>query len=149
MIVREADSGDVPWIEGCLPDLAREYGTKLPFVGDPCSVHEKLLYASASGTLLIAEDEQGQPCGFLAGLNMPHPYNSDIKVAACALWYVTPSARMSRAGGDLIETWVDKAKGSGADWILLPVGVNCPVSEESLTRWGFSLRERTYHMEVV
>jgi len=147
MLVRGATFDDAEWIVRELKDFSRFYGTHHPLFGDESVVRLKLEQAIERNQIMVAEKTGTGPMGFLMWYITPHVYNPAIRVALMNLWWVARKHRFSGAGQALLDAFIAMGKGS-ADWVIVSIGKNCPIREESLLRRGFKLQERGYLMEV-
>lgn len=122
------------------------YGTRRQLFGDEAIIAARLTAAIEDHLVLVAHrgDER---MGFIVGVVAPHMYNPDITVLCAFLWWVSPQYRCTGAGSALLDTFTAWGK-VNADWVILPIGKNCPIKEQSLERRGFALQDKSYLLEV-
>jgi hypothetical protein len=127
--------------------LASYYGTQRSlFPGDELAetIMGELI---ATQFVQVAERPDGVPVGFVAAVLVPHWMNPAIRTATEVLWWVRPEARHTRAAQLLLEAFVTWGR-SSAEWVVLALGVRCPLRERALHRLGFRVAERQYLIEA-
>lgn len=146
MITRRATLDDLPWIMAELPALDRFYGTMLAVLGDTEYVESRLAWLIDEHMVLIAVNDVGESVGFAAAMVGPHFFNPILSTLTLTLWWVQQEHRGSRAGGVLLDA-LESYAARHCHWMIVGMGVNCPVRAGSLTGRGFKLQESTYMKE--
>jgi GNAT superfamily N-acetyltransferase len=146
-VVRRAEQSDVPWVLGQLRQFAAAYGTRRSLFGS--ETHAEALVGTLIEDQFVAIAERdGQPVGLIAGVLQPHPFNPDILVASELWWWVTPPARGTRAGHELLDAFEGWALEHEADLINFTLEADSPVRDRTLERRGYRLFERQFLREV-
>jgi hypothetical protein len=145
--VRRAKPDDIDWLLGQLKRFAQFYGTKKSLFGDEVYAREFLSQKIESHPFFIAENDSG-PIGFISGYLHLHPYNPDIHVLNETFWWVDEAHRGSRAGILLLNAFLEFGYEYSADWIVFTLESHSPVRDETLTRRGFRVHERSFLLEV-
>ena len=142
--VRLAEYGDLKWL---LDYAAKRMLTE--DVGNPDmyqrgALDNLVLKAMHSETLFVAT-YAGEPVGVLGGIAVPHYLNPDKNTLAEIMWYVLPEHRQSRGGLLLLRTYAKKAK--EFDYATFSLLAGSPISDRTLSKYGFHLKERSFLME--
>ncbi len=145
--IRSADEADIEWLLGQLRKFSDFFGTELKLFGDEAQARDLLTKMILNHPTYIAESDQCGRMGFIAGVLTPHMFNPQITVLAETFWWVDELYRGTRAGLLLLNRFVAEGQ-LCADWITFALEAKSPVREETLTRRGFRLQERSYLMEV-
>lgn len=161
--VRAASPGDIPWLVGQLREFDLFFGAgRSLFPGDAraCEILAGLI---ADHLFLVAESVDGPrplvgsnvdthvtfatPVGFIAGHVGEHPFGG-FKVLTELFWWVEPPSRGTRAGAMLLDKYIEIGRQLCADWILMTLEHDSPVSDRMLLKRGFRPKERSYLLEV-
>ena len=89
------------------------------------------LIESPDGLVLVADLQDGEPCGGLLACVDEH-FATSARVAYDFAVFVTPGRRGSVLGRCLLDTYVEWARSRGAD--LIQVGITTGVHVEAATR---------------
>lgn len=145
--IRRADAGDIDWLVSQCRDFASFFDSRHNLFPDEALAREGL-WAMISNHIVFIAQKAGIPVGFVAGTLAPHMFNPAIRVLYEAFWWVTEEHRGSRAGLLLLNSFVAWGR-EHADWIIFTLENHSPVNDSVLLRRGFTLKERSYLMEVV
>lgn len=145
--LRKLNLGDMEWICSELKTFSEQAGTKLPLMGDVAYIESLIQKFSEEHLFLIADSASMGPMGFLVGMFTPHLFNPKVRTAVLVVWWVSEKFRNSRAGAMLLKRFIEIGK-TKADWIILGTSLDCPVKEKTITNLGFTLKEKSYFMEV-
>lgn len=146
--VRQATLDDRVWLLNEMKIFASSYPTNYPLVSKNENFNAEFVVSLIVNHLvLIADDETAGPIGFIAGFIQPHTFNPTLTVLVEMAWWVGVEHRRSRAGAMLLDAYIEEGK-KVADWVTCALEAGSPVKEESLTKRGFALKEKTYLMEV-
>lgn len=143
MRVRAGTLADVPWLCEQLRAFASGYPVPLPIYGEDAHVEALVGTLIREQYLAVAETEDGQSVGLIAGLYQSHPFNPDLRIVTELWWWVTPEARGSRAGAMLLkslESWADEMNAPMA----LTLESNSALSDDTLARRGYVPVERQF-----
>ena len=147
MKVRDAVLEDFPWL---VRQLGIFWGT-LPFSRkveyDPVHAHGVIETMMRTGLLLVAVTEEGQLMGTLGAWKMAHPFAPGVETYSEAFWWVDREWRGGGAGSALAAEYVTRKILNKVPWATISLETGSPVREESLSRLGFRLMERTYVRE--
>lgn len=144
--IRPATPEDLDWLVPQLHAFAKFNDTKHSCIGPDEYVRKTLADLMAKHYFTVAERD-GELMGFLAGIYFKHLFNPDLAVLCEMFWWVAPEYRHSRAGLMLLRDYIEWGK-SKAKWITFALQSKSPVNPETLTRFGFVERERSYILEV-
>lgn len=144
--IRRARDADIVWLLDQLKAFSVFHGTKLPVFGDVGHAHSFMLFLIAEHLVLIAEDTDVGPVGFIAGSVTTHLYNPAIKVLTESFWWVEEASRGSRAGLMLLNAFTDWGK-ENCNWTIMTLEHHSPVNEKSLLKRGYKPIERSYLLE--
>lgn len=146
--IRQADENDIAWLLPQLHEFAAFFGSRRSLFPESDERAAVIVQGMLDHPFFIAESRAfAGRLGFIAGTLTPHPYNPDITVLAETFWWVDPAHRGTRAGALLLKHFEDYGR-AHADWIVMTLNVETPVKEETLTRRGYRLKERSYLLEV-
>jgi hypothetical protein len=145
--VRQAQHTDIDWIVHQLRKFSEFYGTKLSLFGDDAYARERLTWIIDCHVFLVADHSQHGPVGFIAGLAQPHFFNPSIRHLAELFWWVDEAHRGGKAGLLLLRAFTDWGR-ENCDWITCSLEHHSPVKDETLTRRGFKIQERSFLLEV-
>lgn len=148
MRVRRAQDADLDWLVGQLRAFSTFFGGARPLLEDEGYARFQLLAMIEGHLVLVAEREDGELLGFIAGFVGPHPYNPSLRVLSEAFWWVAEPHRGGHVGAILLEAFVAWGR-ANVDWVTMALERGSPVKEDSLLRRGFRLQERNYLLEVV
>lgn len=146
MRVRLAGFADVPWLLHELRAFASAYpvqSARFPVVGSDAHAEALVGHLIRTQYVAVAEREDGQLVGLVAGVLQPHPFNPDLTIAAELWWWVTPPARGSRAGLLLLadlERWAAEADAP----LVLTTEATTAVTDRHLLRRGYVPVERQW-----
>lgn len=145
--VRGATTTDIPALLPMLEAFSKTLKTSKPLF--PTEEHARAVLEDmiAHHVVLVAESDDGRPIGTIAGLQVPHPFNPEIRLLAEAWWWVAPEGRGTSAGLRLLEEFTEIGR-TMADWVTMNLEHDSPVREETLVKRGFRPFERAYLMEV-
>lgn len=147
MVIRRATQNDLDWIVSRLKDNFSEcYDTKRAFFQNDEFTSRFMSILIDTHIVLLAE-KNGEPVGFLAGIVHGALYDPALKVLSSALFWVEPKHRRSRAGLKLFDAFRDAGK-AVAHWVVFNFPPQAPISDKSMKRRGFRLKERQFVMEV-
>jgi hypothetical protein len=146
IVIRRAGPEDVGWILGELSRFSQFVGTHRPLFEDAKHAQGLVEQVIAKHLFLVAERNQDK-LGFIAGVVLPHPFNPSIRTLSEQWWWVCEEHRRSRAGLLLLDAFVEWGE-ANVDWISFSVEAKSPVRDETLTRRGFRLQEKTFLREV-
>lgn len=144
--IRGAIHEDMDWITSELRDFAKHYGSKHSLFGDEAQVRETFLNLITNNIVIVAENEV-EPIGFIAGGKSPHPYNPKIMVLYELFWWIKEKYRRGRASVLLLNAFTDWGK-KNADWIVMTIESTTPISDRSLLKRGYNIKEKSYILEV-
>lgn len=144
--IREARIKDIDWIFEECKSFAKFYGTKADLAGDMNYGMSYLFDLVTLHFVRIAEDEQGQRLGFIAGLITPHHFNPKLTLMTELLWWVPEHFRNTGAGKKLFDAFTEYGK-MNADLVTFTLEDNSPVKDEFLLKRGFRFKERTFILE--
>lgn len=170
--VRGAQQSDVDWLLGQLIQFSAFLDTQLSLIGDDLADARARLSAIVENhKVLIAENTSldcecgctGFQCtcaphprlGFIAAIVTPHILNPKIRILAEMFWWVAPENRGTRAGVLLLDELIAWAKTCHVDgharinWMTMALEAKSPVRDETLTKRGFRLQERSFLLEFV
>jgi hypothetical protein len=149
--VQHATLQDFPWILEQLEDLDEWYfgsrDVKKRFFVDKEHISWSLSSMLEDGIILLAWRGE-QRIGYIAGWVTSHPYNPDIKLATHASWFVDEEHRNTKAAIQLMMVFKSTAQALGCDWVVMSLAPETPIREESMKRWGFVPKDRSYLLEI-
>lgn len=145
--VRRATFDDIPYLMDELKKFAQFYASKHSLFPSEEYGHSAIHSIIKHHFMLVAENADAKPIGFIGGMITPHMFNPNIKVFNELFWWVQEEHRKSRAGSMLLEAYIAWGK-ENADWLLFTLEENSPVNDRCLTNRGFKLKERNYVLEV-
>lgn len=142
--VRVADYNDLPWI---LDDA----GVKMikDEVGQPELYNRQTLANVAiegikTETVFVGMKDE-ELVGVIGGVVVPHYLNQTKRTLAEIMWYVLPEFRETRVGLLLMKEYANKAK--EFDYATFSLLAGSPISDKTLNKFGFKLKERSFLME--
>jgi len=144
MIVRVAESQDIPWIAGELKTFSGEI--KSPYPSTDKEAHTFLQNMLDHHVIFVAE-KNGVPAGVIGGLISPHLYNKDVHILSEIFWWVIPEHRKSRAGLLLLNAFTKFGR-EVAQIVTISKTNLSPINDRVLNRRGYDFRESTFAMEV-
>lgn len=144
--VRPAESADVPWLLTELRAFDRFFGAARSLFPTDEQAETTLRWLIAEHVVFVASDVTG-PVGFIAGTLGPHFFNPTLTYLSELFWWVTESARGSRAGALLLSAFLAYGK-QHADCVVMTLEDASPVNPTSLLSRGFRLKETSYLLEV-
>lgn len=152
MIVRPANLGDVEWITEQMSAFDKFFDAKKTMFNPQTASYQvaKLIDTASQpnpqAIVAVAEDHDGL-AGVIAGVLAPHFFNSDIRTLTEIFWWVSPHRRYTTAGARLLvafEAWGCER----ADWIIMSVLEQSPLSPMALEDRGYRAKERSLLKEV-
>lgn len=146
--VRQALQSDISFYSNELKKFSKFYSTeKVCLMSDD----EEYVISTLSNFVsdqccftCLADDE---PCGFIIGVHLKHPFNPKLNILAEQFWWVKEEYRNSRAGKMLLEAFVAAGKAT-ADLITFSLLPQSQVKDEALTKYGFKHTEKAFMLEV-
>lgn len=145
--LRQATIEDLPQILDELKEFAKFYKSKISLFKDQ-ETSEKIITSFIKEHLfIVAHNGNGDFCGFISGMVLPHIYNPDIVTLVESFWWVKPEHRGTKAGALLLNAFIDFGK-EHVDWIIATIEDDSPVNEDVFLKRGFRLKEKSYLMEV-
>ena len=145
--VRAAEKRDIPSLKSLLKDFSKFYGSAMPLYGDDAYIEAYLDMFIGTHLMLVAESEESEVVGMIAGFMAPHIYNPQIRTLTEAAWWVAEEHRMSKAGKLLLDSFVEFGK-ENVDWIIATLEHDSPVGDEVFLKRGFKHKERSFILEV-
>lgn len=146
-MVRPATTGDIPWLTEQLKLFSDFYDTRIPLFESEGFVKDSLRKMVLDHVVLVAEKPEGL-IGFIGGFLMPHTFNPKITCLTETFWWVAEEHRQSRAGYLLFKAFSNFGE-ENADWVLCTLEEKSPVNPNALLKRGYTLKERSFMMEVV
>ena len=143
--VRAATENDLDWCLGELQKFDVHFGSKIPLFGE--NSRGLLTRFIRDHIMLVADMDGCGPVGFIGGWAYPHPFNQAIRVLTLGFWWVVPEHRRSRAGLMLLDSLTEIGVRS-YDWVSFAIGADAGISDSTMLRRGFKLREKNYLLEV-
>lgn len=145
-MIRNANDGDIEWLLGELKEFASEYPFKsFQFPTDAAAYHILMDYMQY-GLLMVCE-RNGERSGFIAGIETPLLGNPSVSVLVERFWWVTKSARRTRAGYELLRSFMNHAKELGIGAVI-SVASNTNIRDNTMRKLGLHLMESHYLMEI-
>lgn len=140
--VKPVTEGDRSWVVNTAAKEMLENEVRRPELYNPQQLH--LLYHKvvSDGTGLVCLKD-GERVGVVGGVLFPHFLNPGIRVLAEVVWYVSPSARFSRAPYLMMKAYRDLIS-VRADEGMFTLLHDTPIKDDSLAKLGFEFRERHY-----
>jgi hypothetical protein len=148
ILVRRAIDSDIEWITAELKKFSEFYDSKHSLFGGETYVTAALATVIDKHVLLIAETKDLNPVGFISGFLHPHDYNPGVIVLSHSFFWVHEDYRNSKAAYLLLKEFTEIGK-FNCHWITLQIPDVSPLTERSLLKRGYKLKEKTYLMEVV
>lgn len=146
MRVRDARATDIPWMLEELKTFSEFYGSRHPLFPEE-RTSRILLEELIVHELIWVAEERDEPRGFLVASLTPHPYNPELRMLSCLLWWVRPEARGGRAARALFDAFQAYGR-AHAQWIVMTITKDTPINPSSLEKRGFVPREVSYLLEV-
>lgn len=146
ILTRKATTDDIPWLMVELEKFAKFFGTHLSLF-DPVTAPGILTNIIENHVFIMAQKQDGERLGFIAGLLSPHFFNPEIMQLTEAFWWVPEEFRGTGAGHVLFTEFV-KVGVVEADWINFTLEHHSPVKDEFLLKRGFKPQERSFILEV-
>lgn len=144
-VVSKADYSDLEWIvEDAVVKMLQDEVNNMQYY-NKTSITDLVMNALLSGTLLICKKED-ERVGVLGGVLVPHYLNTDKRILAEIIWYVSKEHRTGRAGYLLIKEYSQMAR-EVSDMATFSLLANSPVSDKTLMKFGFKPTERSFLME--
>lgn len=145
IIIRAATLADIDWVATELKEFDRHFGAKLPLFGEHS---KKLLEAFIQGHVMLLADVDGiGPIGLIGGWGYLHPFNNAIRMLTLGFWWVSEKYRGGRAASLLLDSFTEIGKMS-YDWVSFAVSVDLGLSDAAMARRGYTLKEKSYLLEV-
>lgn len=153
--VRQATSADTSYCLSLLKNFSKFYGLeKYAFYSDDIEdmtikmstiINHHVVYVSEH----INDDtgEIGPLVGVIGGMLTPHFYNKNLTILTEMFWWVDEKHRKSRAGHDLIKTFIAAGK-AHANLISFCLLEHSPIKASSIEVFGFKPIEKTFIMEI-
>lgn len=145
--IRRASRDDIDWMIGQLKKFSEFVGSKHSLFDDETFARTSLADMINKHLVLVADQEEHGPVGFIGGLMMPHFFNPKIRVLAEVFWWVDESHRLSRAGLMLLNAFTEFGR-QNCDWITMGIEARSPINDKSILKRGYRLQERSFIMEV-
>jgi len=149
IIVREATHHDVDWI---VPELksfsdfyCRDKKKKL-FKDHKYTRSEVVLPLIERHLFLVAEMDESELVGMIAGLIGTHAFNNEISTLNELFWWVPQGYRHTRAGLMLINEYTRWGR-ENVDWAFMTLETDSPVNDRSIIKRGYQPVERQFLME--
>lgn len=146
LTIRRAATEDVPYLLDQLQRFDQFFGAGRSLYPD-----------DATATAILSGLIKTQPfwvafhddllIGFIGGALAAHPFNPDLVVLSELFWWVDEAYRGSKAGLELLTTFIDHGQ-QHADWIVMTLEHESPISDRCLLKRGFRPKEHTYLLEV-
>jgi hypothetical protein len=143
--VSKAEYNDLEWIVDCAVVKMLQDEVKNMQYYNKTSITDLVMNALLSGTLLICKKED-ERVGVLGGVLVPHYLNTDKKILAEIIWYVSKEHRTGRAGYLLLKEYSKMAR-EISDMATFSLLADSPVSDKTLMKFGFKPTERSFLME--
>ena len=149
MKIRRATLPDIPFLVNQL----RAFHATLPFANvefpENSYVEENVKALIENHLMLLAESEDGNGLGFIAGILNRNLLNPRVLVLSELFWWVKPEARALGTGVSLLTQFLEYGKLlPGVKIITVSLEKNSPVSDNTLIELGLSPAERTFIMEL-
>lgn len=149
MIIRKALLSDTEWILEQLKIFSSTYETKFSLFPKSYESAQEIIFKLIEGQIvLIAETDNSERAGFIAGVLAPHYFNQDIMTLSELFWWVEEKHRGSRAGLMLYNEFVKIGKDL-SDWIVICLKFGSPVKEEFFLKRDFKKLDQSFLLEVV
>lgn len=148
MKIRKAHLGDSEWILEQLKIFSSTYKTKVSLFPKSYDRAQEIISKLIEGQIvLLAETDNGEKAGFIAGVLTPHYFNQDIITLTELFWWVEEKHRGSKAGLMLYNEFVKIGKDL-SDWIVLCLKFGSPVKEEFFLKRDFKKLDQSFLLEV-
>jgi len=144
--IKRATADDVEWLLGQLLEFSKFYGTKLSLFGSEDVARAGVINLVDNHVCFLAWRGDDR-LGLIAGYEVDHPYNPEIRLLTESFWWVDPKHRMSRAGLMLLDKFTEYGE-DNCDWVTFALEHHSPVKDDCLLRRGYRLNERSYLKEV-
>lgn len=142
--VRVADYNDLPWILDDAGVKMIQEEVKQPELYNRATMTNIVIAAIEQETVFIGTADE-QPVGVIGGIIVPHYLNADKTTLAEIMWYVYPEYRETRVGLLMLKKYSERAK--DFDYATFSLLAGSPISDRTLERYGFHLKERSFLME--
>lgn len=143
--VRNAEIGDLPFIQVELEGFAEFYGSDL-FKGQSTTEYGvKFLTDLITHHVFLVCTKNGSLCGFIAGFKSGHFFNQSKTTLTEIFWWVKPEFRSARPGYLLLKAYAEIGK--DFDWCVMTLEHNSPVNPSSMNKFGFKLKEYQFVLE--
>jgi len=147
-VITQATLDDVPEILEELKAFSKFFGTKHELFGDYDYAEKVIQSFIKDHVFLIASKASGELIGLISGIIMPHQYNPKIMTLVESFWWVKEKYRGSKAGLKLLEEFITFGK-ENADWVVMTLEHDSPISDKCLLKRGFKPKEQSYLLEVL
>ena len=144
-VVRKAVTEDISWLIAESDEFAKFFDSKLPLYNPEHLRHVFAVLTDAH--LLLVAEVNGERSGFIAGLYTPHFLNPQITTLTEVLFWVSPKFRGSRSALKLFNAFNEWGE-LHADWIVMTVEDKSQMSDRSLNKRGFTLKEKSFIREI-
>lgn len=142
--VRVADYNDLPWILDDAGVKMIQEEVKQPELYNRATMTNIVIAAIEKETVFIGTADE-QPVGVIGGIIVPHYLNAEKTTLAEIMWYVYPEYRETRVGLLMLKKYSERAK--DFDYATFSLLAGSPISDRTLERYGFHLKERSFLME--
>lgn len=146
--IRQAQSGDIPWLKSQLRDFAAEYPSRYSLYGAEDVVEERLTQLVSHHICFIADHEEHGPIGFIAGVRQKHFMNPDITMLQEIFYWVAPEFRAKTSASVMLLDAFTEWGEENAHWTVFFTNTKTLMHERHFLKRGYNTIETVYLREV-